>query len=157
MDFVLPGIRGMLNYHPLFVHFPIALWLGALLFEVLAQARDKDELHRVAHWLLYLGTLAGLAAAGTGWLAEESVPEAGPAHDIFELHETLMVLTTSFAAGLCLLAFFLRSITAPWARKVFLAGLVVLALLLTVGTDRGAQLVYQYGVGVDWSKAVPQK
>jgi len=36
MDFLLPGLRGMLNDHPLFVHFPIALWLAALLFEALA-------------------------------------------------------------------------------------------------------------------------
>jgi uncharacterized membrane protein len=147
----------MLNYHPLFVHFPIALWVAALLFEALAQARGKDELHRAAKWLLYLGTLAGLAAVGTGLLAEESVPEAGPARDVMETHELLMQITTSLAIGLCVFAFFLRSLAAAWARKVFLAGLVVLALLLTVGADRGTQLVYQYGVGVDWSKAVPQK
>ena len=42
-------------------------------------------------------------------------------------------------------------------RKIFLAGLLVLAGLMTAGADRGAQLVYQYGVSVDWSKAQPQK
>ena len=157
MDAILPGLRGMLNHHPLFVHFPIALWLAALLFEALAQMRGKDELHRAARWLLYLGTLAGLVAAGTGLLAEDSVPEAGPARDVFETHELLMQITTSFAIGLCVYSFFLRALAATWARKLFLAGLVVLALLLTLGADRGAQLVYQYGVGVDWSKAVPQK
>lgn len=157
MDAILPGLRGMLNYHPLFVHFPIALWLAALLFEALAQIRGKDELHRVARWLLYAGTLTGFAAAGTGLLAEESVPEAGPAHEVMETHELLMQVSMSVAIALCLYAFFLRTIAAAWARKVFLAGLVVLAVLLTLGADRGAQLVYQYGVGVDWSKAVPQR
>ena len=39
---ILPGLRGMLNWHPLFVHFPIALWTGALLFEALAVARSSD-------------------------------------------------------------------------------------------------------------------
>jgi uncharacterized membrane protein len=157
MDALLPGIRGMLNYHPLFVHFPIALWLAALVFEALAQIRGKDELHRTARWLLYAGTLAGFAAAGTGLLAEESVPEAGPAHEVMETHERLMQATMSFATGLSIFAFFLRPDTAAWGRRVFLVGLVALAVLLTLGADRGAQLVYQYGVGVDWSKAVPQK
>ena len=41
---ILPGLKGMLNYHPLFVHFPIAFWLGALLFEILAVARSSPLL-----------------------------------------------------------------------------------------------------------------
>jgi len=38
-----------------------------------------------------------------------------------------------------------------------LAGLIVMAILMTLGADRGAQLVYQYGAAVDWSTAQPQK
>ena len=154
---ILPGLRGMLNWHPLFVHFPIALWTGALLFEALAVARSSDEWHRTAVRLLYLGTLFGLAAAGTGLLAEKSVMEEGPARDAFEIHETMMYITMSVAAGLCGLAFFKRNSFTAGMRKIFLAGLLVLAGLMTVGADRGAQLVYQYGVSVDWSKAKGQK
>jgi uncharacterized membrane protein len=39
---------------------------------------------------------------------------------------------------------------------VLLIGLVVLAVLLTIGADRGAQLVYQYGSAVNWPSAVEQ-
>ena len=56
----MPGLNALLNYHPLFVHFPIALWLAALLFEGLALWRANDEWHRTAVRLLYLGTSAGL-------------------------------------------------------------------------------------------------
>jgi hypothetical protein len=35
-DAILPGLRGMLNDHPLFVRFPSALGLAALLFGALA-------------------------------------------------------------------------------------------------------------------------
>lgn len=144
----LPGMKGMLNPHPLFVHFPIAFWLAALLFEALAIWRSSDELHRTAARLLYLGTLAALFAAGTGLLAEEAVPETGPARDVMELHQTLMLITTSAAVGLCMLAFFRRKNFTAALRKLFLAGLIVLAILLTVGSDRGAQLVYQYATAV---------
>ncbi len=157
MDAILPGLRGMLNWHPLFVHFPIALWVGALIFEAMAVLRSSEDWHKTAARLLYLGTLCGLAAAGTGLLAEESVPEAGPAHDAFEIHETLMYITMSVAVGLCGVAFFKRNSFSAGMRKIFLAGLLVLAGLMTAGADRGAQLVYQYGVSVDWSKAQPQK
>ena len=144
----LPGLKGMLNYHPLFVHFPIALWLGALLFEALAVVRTRDEWHRTAARLLYLGTLTALAAAGTGLLAEESVPETGPAHEVMEIHQALMLITTSAAVGLCMFAFFLRNRFTAGLRKLPLAGLIVLAVLLAVGSDRGAQLVYQYATAV---------
>ncbi len=154
---ILPGIRGMLNLHPLFVHFPIGLWTAAVIFEFLAVARSNDEWHKTAVRLLYLGTIFGLAAVGTGLLAEKSVMEMGPEHDIFEIHETMMYITMSVAVGLCGVAFFLRNKFTAGMRKLFLAGLIVLFGLLTFGADRGAQMVFQYGVSVDWSKAKPEK
>ena len=59
-----------------------------------------------------------------------------------------MYVTTSAAVGLCLLAFFRRANFTAGLGKLFLVGLVVLTLLLTVGSDRGAQLVYQYATAV---------
>jgi len=155
MEF-LPGLKGMLNYHPLFVHFPIAFWVGALLFEVIAMIRKNDELHRMARRLLYLGTIAAVAAVWTGLMAEESVPEAGAAHEIMEIHERMMLVTSNLAVGLCLLAAFNRQMSGG-LRKLFLLGLVVLAGLLVIGTDRGAQLVYQYATGVDLSKEIKEQ
>jgi len=145
---ILPGLKGMLNHHPLFVHFPIAFWLGALLFELLAVVRSSEEWHRTAVRLLYLGTLCAFAAVGTGLLAEKAVMEMGPERDVFEVHEKMMYVTTSAAVGLCMFAFFMRKRFTPGLRKLLLAGLIVLAVLLTVGADRGVQLVYQHATSV---------
>ena len=153
---LLPGLKAALNYHPIFVHFPIALWLTALLFELLAVLRSSDEMHRTAARLLYLGTLAGAIAALTGLYAQESVPN-GPAQGVVELHEDIMLVTFSLSVGLCLFAFFARKNFTALFRKLMLLGLVILAALLTYGTDRGAQLVYQYGSAVNWPAAQQQK
>ncbi len=153
---MLPGLKAALNYHPIFVHFPIVLWLTALFFEILAVWRSSDELHRTAARLLYLGTLAGIVAVLTGLDAEDSVP-AGAAQKAVGIHETLMLMTTSVAVGLCLFAFFARKNFTAGFRKLMLLGLVLLAILLTVGADRGAQLVYGYGTAVNWSTAQQQK
>jgi uncharacterized membrane protein len=157
MESLLPGLRGMLNWHPVFVHFPIAFWLGALLFEALSLARGNDEWHRTALRLLWLGTLAGLLAVYTGLEAEMAVPEAGDAWAVAQTHKRLMLLATSAAVGLSLWAAIAREKLAGKLRWAFFFGLVVLAVLLTLGADRGAQLVYHYGTAVDWSKAVPQR
>jgi uncharacterized membrane protein len=147
MQTAFPGLHAMQNVHPLFVHFPIALWIAALSFEVVSLVRSSDEWHRTAARLLYLGTLFGLAAAATGWLAQRSVSPTGDAHDVMELHETLMLFALSLAGWLSLLAY-LRPQLSSAQRKWFVAGLIVLGLLTVVGSDRGAELVYRYATSV---------
>ena len=153
---MLPGLRAALNYHPIFVHFPIVLWLAALLFQVLALWRASDEMQRTAARLLYLGTLAAIVTVFTGLAAEKSAPP-GDAMRAVGIHETLMLVSTSLAIALCMLAFFARKNFTAQLRKVMLVGLAVLAVLLTIGADRGAQLVYGYGSAVNWTTAQQQK
>ncbi len=146
---MLPGLRAALNYHPMFVHFPIVLWLAALLFEILAVWRASDEMQRTASRMLYLGTLAALVTIPTGLAAIKSIPP-GDAQRVVGIHETLMLVATSFALLLCLYTLVLRKNPTPDMRKIMLVGLVVLGVLLTIGADRGAQLVYGYGSAVNW-------
>ena len=153
---MLPGLREALNFHPVFVHFPIVLWLAALLFQLLAVRRASDELQRTAARLLYLGTLAAFVTVLSGLAAQNSVPP-GDAQRIVGIHETLMLTATSLAAGLCLFAFFSRKNFTAKLRRVMLLGLFILGVLLTIGADRGAQLVYGYGSAVNWATAEQQK
>jgi uncharacterized membrane protein len=153
---MLPGLKAALNYHPLFVHFPIVLWLMALLFEALAVWRASDEMQRTASRMLYLGTLAALVTAMTGFAAQKSV-SPGDAQRVVGIHETLMLISTSLALLLCIFAFVQRKSLAPEMRKVMLAGLLLLGILMTIGADRGGQLVYGYGSAVNWSTAQQQK
>jgi uncharacterized membrane protein len=153
---MLPGMRAALNHHPMFVHFPIVLWLAAVLFECLAVWRESDDLQRTAARMLYLGTLAAVVTVLTGLAAENSVPP-GDAQRVLGMHESLMLVSTSLAAALCLFAFFLRRNFTAQSRKIMLAGLFVLAVLLTIGTDLGAQLVFGYGTAVNWSTAQQQR
>jgi uncharacterized membrane protein len=153
---MLPGLKDALNFHPIFVHFPIVLWLAALLFQALALWRANEEMQRTAAWMLYLGTLAAVVAVLTGLAAENSVPP-GDAMRAVGIHETLMLVSTSLALALCMFAFFTRKNFTAQLRKLMLLGLAVLAVLLTIGADRGAQLVYGYGSAVNWSIAQQQK
>jgi len=153
---MLPGLKAVLNIHPLFVHFPIGLWIGALIFEFIAVLRKSDDWHRTAARLLYLGTLAAGLAILTGLYAQKSVPP-GPAMTVVGIHETLMMITTSVALALSLFALALRKDFTASYRKLMLIGMCVLTILLFLGTDRGVQLVYGYGSAVDWSTAQPQK
>ena len=153
---MLPGLRAALNYHPIFVHFPIVLWFAALLFELLAVWRMSDDMQRTASRMLYLGTLAAVVATLTGLVAEKSVPP-GMAQRVVGIHQALMLVSTSLAAALCIFAFSVRRNPTAQLRKVMLLGLCVLGVLVIFGADRGAQLVYEYGSAVNWSTAEQQK
>jgi uncharacterized membrane protein len=146
---MLPGLKSMLNIHPLFVHFPIAFWFGALLFEALAIWRSNDDQHRTAVRLLYLGTLSAFVTALTGWLAQSSVEPSLTIQRVFDIHETLMLIATSFATALSIYCFAKRANFTTSARRIFLVGLIALAIITIIGTDRGAQLVYQYAQSVN--------
>lgn len=153
---MLPGLKAVLNYHPLFVHFPIVLWILALLFELLAVWRGSDDMQRTASRMLYLGTLAAIITVMTGLVAQKSVPP-GDAQRVVGIHEALMLVSTSLALALCIFAWAFRKSFTAQLRKIMLLGLVVLTILLAVGADRGAQLVYGYGAAVNWSTAQQQK
>ena len=146
---MLPGMKALLNDHPLFVHFPIALWCGALFCEAVSAWRRSDEWHRTAVKVLYLGTIAGIVAAFTGWMAQKSVVPDREVQDVLEDHELLMLITTSVGVALCMFAFFMRQQFSANARRVFLVGLVVLCVLLVFGADRGGLLVFHYGQSVN--------
>lgn len=153
---MLPGLKAALNYHPIFVHFPIAFWFAALLFELLAVWRASDEMQRTASRMLYLGTLAAFVKALTGLAAENSVPP-GVAQRIVGIHQALMLVSTSLGLALCIFAFLVRQNFTAQLRKFMLLGLSILAILVIFGADRGAQLVYEYGSAVNWSTAQQQK
>ncbi|MGH9713590.1 MAG: DUF2231 domain-containing protein [Candidatus Acidiferrales bacterium] len=153
---MLPGFNAALNHHPIFVHFPIVLWLAALLFELSAVWRASDDMQKTSARMLYLGTLAAIVTILSGWAAENSVPP-GDAQRAVGIHETLMLISTSLALALCLFAFFARNSFTAQLRKIMLLGLFILGVLVTIGADRGAQLVYGYGTAVNWSTAQQQK
>ena len=153
---MLQGLKAALNYHPIFVHFPIVFWFAALLFELLAVWRTSDEMQRTASRMLYWGTLAALVTVLTGLVAEKSVPP-GVAQRVVGIHQALMLVSTSLAGALCIFAFSVRRNFTVQLRKAMLLGLCVLAVLVIFGADRGAQLVYEYGSAVNWSTAEQQK
>lgn len=55
--------------HTLLVHFPIAMFTGALLVELYGLWRKNREFQRAAHVMLVVGALGAVVAAVLGWFA----------------------------------------------------------------------------------------
>jgi len=159
-----PGLSALQNIHPMFVHFPIAFFLGALAMEGIA-VLWHERFHFVATWMLYPGTFAAIVTLSTGFMAANSIAatdprdHAAPGHDFIHVHRNWMVAVTLLGIALSIYVFWINH-KGRWAsqRWGLLAGLILLSGLLTLGADRGARLVFEFGTGVnpDVLKTAPE-
>lgn len=149
------------NVHPILVHFPIALLVVAVLFDGAALFwRERPGVRAAAAALFTLGAVAALAAFFTGRAAADEILMPAAAQTTLTDHADWAARTVWFYGLFALVRLALlwfdrkgRSWTPGWAHAlVFLVGAGGLFLLVQTG-DRGAQMVFQYGVGV---QAAPQ-
>jgi uncharacterized membrane protein len=144
----LQGLNELINVHPLFVHFPIALLLTAIAFYFLGVIFRKEELLQSGRWSFYAGTLSAVVAVLTGLQAASTVPHGG------DLHQTLMAHQyTGFAIlGLSLfLSVWLMIAKAAIPQKgkpLFLTAILLLGAIIIQQADFGGRLVFLHGIGI---------
>ena len=139
------------NWHPVFVHFTVALLSLAVVFHFIhlfiADGNTRQNCYRFAQWNLWLGTGFGIVTAIAGWFASNSVTHDAPSHAAMMEHRNWALAT---------LALFI--ILAGWsgwkARGNQAPGIIFLVFLLTGGglllstAWHGGELVYRFGLGV---------
>lgn len=144
---LLPGVQHLQNVHPLVVHFPIAFLMGAALFYFLSWIFRNQTFATTAFLLLILGTLAAGAAVGTGLYGEEGVMVSRSVREhLLEVHEKIMLVTLGLSMILAVWALVARPFPKK-GRVLFLLLFLVLLGVMTVGTDYGARMVYDYNAG----------
>ncbi len=144
---VLPGMGAMDNIHPLFVHYPIALFTAFFIAEFLGVVFKKEHFRCAASFTLYLGTIAALFTVLAGYYAAATVEHSEAVHAIMENHEGFGVTVLIIAVLLSLWRLFVRRRFSPKAQIVHLVMAFVLAVIVALGADLGGLMVYKYGVG----------
>jgi uncharacterized membrane protein len=133
----------MQNIHPLFVHFPLALSISALIFEVLYLVFKRESFKSVASGIIVLTAIAAIVTAATGLIAASAVPHPDIAHPLMDTHKEIELIggTLSILAALSLI--FTKN------RLMWVRSLLVLATAATIscGGWYGGRLVYTYGIG----------
>ena len=139
------------NFHPIVVHFPIALTIIAFLLSIAAYARRSHpvsaQLAAAGHFTLWLAAIGAAAAVLFGWLAFNSVNHDDAGHAAMLLHRSWAIPA---AIGLILLASW-----DAWKYRInelisvpMLFVLFVLSQAIGVTGWLGGEVVYRHGIGV---------
>lgn len=139
-------------WHPLSVHFPIALLVVAVLFKAIGLLSPARLWQDAGLVLLFLGVLAAWTSVYTGLKAEGEVVRTICNQLELKAHEeNSYILSWIFTAGLALdVAYWknLFNLKTKWLKLIiFLAMLTGGGFLVYTG-HLGARLVYQQGAGV---------
>lgn len=140
-------------YHPLSVHFPLALLFTAFIFKLLALKFHREVWELGGSVLLILGTLGAWIAIYTGNLADGAVSRQLCDPTVLKNHENMGYYTAwlfTVSTGLELLKFSKKIVIR---RKGLIKITILLLMALGTGTlfysgHLGASLVYQQGAGV---------
>ena len=144
---LLPGVQHLQNIHPLVVHFPIAFLMGAALFYGIAWVLRNSTLATTAFFILMIGVISAAAAVGTGLYAEDGVMVSVSVREhLLEHHEYFMLATLGLSLALAIWALIFRPFPKR-GRPIFLLLFLALLVIMTLGADYGARMVYDYNAG----------
>lgn len=139
------------NWHPVFVHFTVALISVSALCYFVGYFSIKhflgQELLIVGRWCLWFGALVAVATVIAGFIAYYSVSHDTPSHEMMTTHRNWAV--ASFVIILTISAwsvwFYLKNKVVSF---VFVLSTLIAFSLVSITAWHGAELVYRYGLGV---------
>lgn len=144
------------NWHPIFVHFTVALLslattlfvMGAL---IPATAGWKAKCLTVARWNLWVGAIITVGTLLAGMHAYNTVMHDEAGHIAMTDHRNWALATAAVFMALALWAFIVRK--AKQASPLFVVVMVGATALLATTGYKGGELVFRHGLGV---MALPQ-
>jgi uncharacterized membrane protein len=135
-------------FHPILVHFSIALTTASFAFDLVSVVLDVPSMAIAGWWALAASVLATPATIITGLVSRLRLPmEEGPARSYLRAH---MALGPIFFGGLLVMVFWRAALwnhadMLPWTYLTVMAGLII---LMTVQGYLGGELVYRFGAEV---------
>ncbi len=144
----------MPNFHPLFVHFPIALIAVIAFCEIAALITGKSIFRQASLVLAVFVVLGAVGSVATGLAAEETVEHSGAAHKLMETHEVVGLVFLGIVVIYALFRIVFRSRTRGITAWICTILAVAALAVVFYGGYLGGEMVYRYGVGVQAARTL---
>lgn len=139
------------NWHPILVHFTVALFTVSTLLFVLSKVvtnwRIEDQWLATGYWNLWIGTLVTLGTVAAGWYAFNTVDHDTESHKVMLEHRNYAFSALAVFVVLSVWAIFQYRAEKRPTSIFIIAALLGWGLVMTTGWH-GAELVYRHGLGV---------
>jgi len=134
------------HLHPMIVHFPVALFIMALVFELVSLILKNESTHKAAILMYVTAALMTPLVLRTGiWEAEK----IGLSHPILDQHRNFALWTMWISLMSLPILWFLKREMSKYFRIIFLIFLISTATFVSLTGDKGGRMVFEYGVGVE--------
>ncbi|OGC96074.1 MAG: hypothetical protein A2W25_08555 [candidate division Zixibacteria bacterium RBG_16_53_22] len=138
----------MPNTHPVLAHFTIALFVAAVVFDLIGYFTKNESLKTAGRWNLLLASISAISSVITGLSAARVLPHNKEVHRIMETHELIGLIVLGILILLVIWRIFVRgSFPAKFGWLFLTIGVIGISLVLT-GGYLGGELVYRHGLGV---------
>ena len=137
------AIRFIGKFHPLIVHFPIALVLTAALAEILFMLKGRPIYSEFAHFSILLGALTAVVAVALGLAAGSFVQYPGKLGNVMTIHQWLGISTASISMlAVTFSLLYRRKYSELFFLRSYRIALAASAVLIGATGHFGALLIY---------------
>ena len=139
------------NWHPIFVHFTVAMLSIAAGLHVLSHFVSHEKLRAqmvlVARWNLWIGVGLTSLTVAAGWYAYYTISHDTPSHFAMTTHRNWAMVTFAVFLSIAAWEYYLQR--HGKSKGWLFTGLMVIGASLLLSTAwHGGELVYRYGLGV---------
>ena len=132
--------------HPILVHVPMAMWPGALIFDLLSRW-NGNPMVRLSFYAIIFGLLAALLAVPTGVVDWSGIKKTNPAWKLGLYHMILnLVVAVLFAINFGLRVHTFQDAGVVTGTPLLLS--IIGTVLLIGSAYLGGLMVYDYGISV---------
>lgn len=137
------------HFHPMTVHFPVAMILVGFLIDLISMFRKKEPcLSQMGYYMVILGMIAAIVAFGTGYYFTNSLSgEAGTVRDEHKLFATFTLVFIILAATFRVLIAYLKK-EHTYLRWIGLCLFLCSFIFVAITGYLGGMLVQNYLMGI---------
>ncbi len=135
------------NWHPVLVHFTVALLSISALLYFAGLVFKKPHFLLIARWNLWIGAAITVGTILAGLDAYNSIAHDGPLHKAMTEHKNWALVTGAIFILLALWALF-KHRGAKTVSPIFVIIIILASGLLSITGFMGAEVVYRHGGGV---------